>query len=58
MNKNTFAKFGGIVVVVLVLGVMIAFATPFGSSIRDSVSTWGDNFTLIAKDATNIPYFV
>ena len=47
MDKQTLSQYGWVVICVLVLAVMIAFATPFGDaiegSIRDTVSTMKGN---------------
>ena len=37
MDKNTLSNYGWIVIAVLVLSVMIALATPFGSYIEQGI---------------------
>lgn len=51
MDKQSLSRFGAIVAVVLVLGIMIAFATPFGSFVVNSVkdALFGFNSTAIDK---------
>ena len=37
MDKETLSHYGWVVIVVLIAAVMIAFATPFGTYVGDSV---------------------
>ena len=37
MDKETFSSYGWIVITVIVITIMIAFATPFGQFIVDAV---------------------
>ena len=54
MDKSTFSKWGGVVVAVLVIAIMISFASPFGQFISSGVKSTLINF----KNATVMPYTV
>ena len=38
MDKETFSSYGWIVITVIVIAIMISFATPFGKFIVDAVT--------------------
>ncbi len=48
MDKNTLSNYGWVVITVLVLAVMLAFATPFGTFIKDAV--WNTTEALFATN--------
>lgn len=37
MDKETLSQYGWVVICVLVLAVMIAFASPFGTAIKEAI---------------------
>ena len=49
MDKNTFASYGWIVCVVIVIAILIGMATPFGNFIKAGVNSSLSSF----KDTTN-----
>ena len=51
MDKETFSSYGWIVITVIVIAIMITFATPFGEFIRDAVQEVLDNFKATADTA-------
>ena len=51
MDKETFSSYGWIVITVIVLAIMIAFATPFGEFIVDAVKTVLRDFQETAGNA-------
>jgi hypothetical protein len=51
MDKSTLSNYGWIVIVVLVLAVMLALATPFGSFVADGVSGTVTSFTQTIGDS-------
>ena len=44
MDKETFSSYGWIVITVIVIAIMISFATPFGQFIVDAVKDVLANF--------------
>ena len=57
MDKNTLSNYGWIVIAVLVLSVMIALATPFGTYVGDAVVSVANGFvgaSDVAIDEDNI----
>lgn len=55
MDKQTFSRYGSIVAVVLVLSLMIAFATPFGSFVVGGVKNLLFSFNSTAIDKLTNP---
>ena len=53
MDKETFSSYGWIVITVLVLAVMIAFAGPFGELIKAAVNDLVGDFTNWADEAVS-----
>ena len=53
MDKNTLSNYGWIVIAVLVLSVMIALATPFGSYIEQGVRATTEGLFDTSKNAVN-----
>ena len=53
MDKQTLSHYGWIVIVVLVLAVMIAFATPFGTYVGDAVVATTKGFGSITEHNLN-----
>ena len=53
MDKNTLSNYGWIVIAVLVLAVMIALATPFGSFIEQGVRATTEGLFDTSKNAVN-----
>ena len=51
MDKETFSSYGWIVITVIVLAIMITFATPFGDKIVEAVEDVVADFTGFANDA-------
>jgi hypothetical protein len=51
MDKETFSSYGWLVVTVIVIGLMIAFATPFGNHIIDQVEALVNGFDGEAAEA-------
>lgn len=45
MNKTTFSHYGTIIAVVIILAIMVAFATPFGDYISNSTGQTIDSFS-------------
>ena len=56
MDKETFSSYGWIVITVIVIAIMIAFATPFGEFIVDAVKTVLNDFQGEASDALSNSY--
>ena len=53
MDKETLSNYGWIVICVLVLAVMIALATPFGSFIADGFKATYAGFGMVGDNALN-----
>ena len=53
MDKETFSNYGWIVITVIVLGIMIAFAPVFGEFIMNGVQDLLDSFKATASSALN-----
>ena len=53
MDKNTLSNYGWIVIAVLVLSVMIALATPFGSFIEQGVRATTEGLLSTSENAMN-----
>ena len=53
MDKQTLSHYGWIVIVVLVLAVMLAFATPFGTYVGDAVVATTKGFGSITEHKLN-----
>ena len=53
MDKQTLSHYGWIVIVVLVLAVMLAFATPFGTYVGDAVVATTKGFGSITEHNLN-----
>lgn len=53
MDKETLSNYGWIVICVLVLAVMIALATPFGSYVADAVKSTTKGFFTVNQEALN-----
>lgn len=53
MDKETLSHYGWIVIVVLVLAVMLAFATPFGTYVGDAVVATTKGFGSITENNLN-----
>ena len=51
MDKETFSSYGWIVITVIVIAIMIAFATPFGDFIVNAVKEILADFKATASDA-------
>ena len=51
MDKETFSNYGWINVTVIVVAIMVAFATPFGDYVTNSVSKLISTFTTKANTA-------
>ena len=51
MDKETFSSYGWIVITVIVIAIMIAFATPFGDFIVEAVKKVLTDFKDTAADA-------
>ena len=51
MDKETFSSYGWIVITVIVIAIMIAFATPFGDFIVNAVKAVLNDFQDTAADA-------
>ena len=56
MDKNTLSNYGWIVIAVLVLSVMIALATPFGSYIEQGVRATTEGLFNTSKNAVNTAF--
>ena len=56
MDKNTLSNYGWIVIAVLVLSVMIALATPFGSYIEQGVRATTEGLFDTSKNAVNTAF--
>ena len=54
MDKETLSHYGWIVVLILILSVMIALATPFGNYIKMAVKTTTEGLFTVNKDAMNV----
>ena len=52
MDKQTLSNYGWLVVVTLVLAIMLALATPFGSYVGDGVVSVANGFVGTSNDAT------
>lgn len=53
MDKETLSNYGWVVIVVLVLVVMIALATPFGKFIAEAVKNTTQALFNVSKSALN-----
>lgn len=53
MDKQTLSNYGWLVIVTLVLAVMLAFATPFGSYVGDAVVSVANGMASTNEDATS-----
>lgn len=53
MDKSTLSHYGWIVIVVLILAVMLALATPFGTYVGDAVVTTARGFVGISENNLN-----
>ena len=51
MDKSTLSNYGWVVIVTLVLSVMLAFATPFGSYVAKGASNVIKTFANTSDDA-------
>ena len=51
MDKETFSSYGWIVVTVIIIAIMIAFATPFGKYVVEGVKALLADFNSTATDA-------
>ena len=51
MDKETFSSYGWVVITVIVIAIMIAFATPFGKFIVEAVQGVLDDFQGTAGEA-------
>lgn len=51
MDKETFANYGWLVVTVIVVALMIAFASPFGNHVIEEVKTLVGGFDTQAGEA-------
>ena len=56
MDKQSFSRYGGIVIVVIILSMMIAFATPFGSFVVNGVKDVLGNFNSTGGNAMDNDY--
>ena len=56
MDKQSFSRYGGIVIVVIILSMMIAFATPFGSFVVNGVKNVLGNFNSTGGNAMDNDY--
>ena len=56
MDKQSFSRYGGIVIVVIILSMMIAFATPFGSFVVNGVKDVFANFSSTGGNAMDNDY--
>lgn len=61
MDKGTFASYGWIVITVIVIAIMIAFASPFGDFVVDGVKDAMTNFEStateeLAKERDNVKF--
>ena len=56
MDKNTLSNYGWIVIAVLVLSVMIALATPFGSFIEQGVRSTTEGLFNTSQNAMNTAF--
>ena len=54
MDKETLSHYGWIVVLVLILAVLLALATPFGSFIADGFKAAYAGFGMVSDNAMNI----
>ena len=52
MDRNTLSRYGWIIIVTLVLAVMMAFATPFGTYVGDGVVSVANGIVGTSNDAT------
>ena len=55
MDKETFSSYGWIVITVIVIGIMILFATPFGQHILTSVENILKSFQSTAESLLSDP---
>ena len=53
MDKETLSHYGWIVIVVLVLAIMLALATPFGTYVGDAVAETARGFVGTAENNLN-----
>ena len=56
MDKETFSSYGWIVITVIVIAIMIAFATPFGEFIVKAVQNVLDDFQSTANAGLSDTY--
>ena len=56
MDKETFSSYGWIVITVIVVAIMIAFATPFGQYIVEAVKDVLADFQGTANEALSNDY--
>ena len=56
MDKETFSSYGWIVITVIVIAIMIAFATPFGRYIVEGVQDVLGKFATTASGAVSGSY--
>ena len=56
MDKETFSSYGWVVITVIVIAIMIAFATPFGEFIVKAVQSVLDDFQGTAGEALSDSY--
>lgn len=53
MDKETLSNYGWIVICVLVLAVMIALATPFGTFVADAIKSTTQGLFDVNQNALN-----
>ena len=53
MDKQTLSNYGWVIITVLVLAVMIALATPFGTYIKDAVKSTTEGMFSVSENALN-----
>ena len=51
MDKSTLSNYGWLVIVTLILAVMLAFATPFGTYVGDGVVSVANGFVVASNEA-------
>ena len=51
MDKNSLSEWGWIVIIIIILSILIAFATPFGKFIVTSIQNTVDHFYQTTQDA-------
>ena len=52
MDKSTLSNYGWLVIVTLILAIMLAFATPFGTYVGDGVVSVANGIVGTSNDAT------